>query len=312
MARRESDRRKAHLLPPLRPWQRALLYPLALVFAALSVVQAALDPLPKAVGYGCYGLAALFLAAGCLDLTAAVKDLIAAARDRIAALPLTSRIAAHPLARQVSGDYRLRTVVFSIPGAGADILFALTNGVAAVLSRSPWLGTLAAYYIVLSLMRVNAVVQAKQIAGMENGALRLQKEIGVYQKNSALFLCLAVTLAGMVALLEREVGGKTYPGLMIYAAAAYTFYKIIRAALHVVKVKRHRSPLVTILRKIGYVDACVSILTLQTAMFAAFLEEDRRQFARLMNGATGGAVCLLLAVFGVQGLLTAKRMKARN
>ncbi|MCD7927796.1 MAG: hypothetical protein LUF80_02885, partial [Oscillospiraceae bacterium] len=285
------------------PWQRALLYPLALVFAALSVVQAALAPLPEAVGYGCYGLAALFLAAGCLDLTTAVKTLTAAARDRIAA---------HPLANRVSGDYRLRTIVFSIPGAGADILFALTNGVAAVLSRSPWLGTLAAYYIVLSLMRVNAVVQAKQIAGMENGALRLQKEIGVYQKNSALFLCLAVTLAGMVALLEREVGGKTYPGLMIYAAAAYTFYKITRAALHVVKVKRHRSPLVTILRKIGYVDACVSILTLQTAMFAAFLEEDRRQFARLMNGATGGTVCLLLAVFGVQGLLTAKRMKARN
>ena len=113
----------------------------------------------------------------------------------------------------------------------------------------------------------------------------------------------------MVILLGHSQGGKSYPGFTIYAVAAYAFYKIIAAVIHMVKVKRQGSPLLTILRRVNYIDACVSILTLQTAMFASFSAEGEA-FMRTMNGMTGGIVSLMVLVLGILGVVLAKRMTA--
>ena len=59
--------------------------------------------------------------------------------------------------------------------------------------------------------------------------------------------------------------------------------------------------LLSITRRIGYIDACVSILTLQTAMFASFAEGEEA-FVKLMNGITGTAVCLMVLGLGIQGV----------
>lgn len=56
------------------------------------------------------------------------------------------------------------------------------------------------------------------------------------------------------------------------------------------------------IRDIGLVDASVSILTLQTAMFAAFSADDRK-LTVMMNGITGATVSLLILVFGIIYLL---------
>ena len=70
-------------------------------------------------------------------------------------------------------------------------------------------------------------------------------------------------------------GGKTYPGWTIYAAAGYSFTKIILAAVHVIRARKKKEQSWIVIRDIGLVDASVSILTLQTAMFAAFSSDDR-------------------------------------
>lgn len=80
--------------------------------------------------------------------------------------------------------------------------------------------------------------------------------------------------------------------------------------IHMVKVKRQGSPLLTILRRVNYIDACVSILTLQTAMFASFSAEGEA-FMRTMNGMTGGIVSLMVLVLGILGVVLAKRMTVK-
>ena len=295
-------RKKLPSMPKLRVWPRILLYIAMVVFATLALISAAYGPEKRFFQISIYVCAAATLFPGCwylfFDIRYGVKDVI---RTGIAANPYTSRVAA---------DYGLRTVVFAVPGVVSNIVFAIFNGVVGLVSHSAWFGSLAAYYILLCVMRLGAVQQARQLTGMSRSRDRVQKEIIIYRKNSILFILMAAVLGGMVVLLVLSQGGKNYPGLTIYAAAAYTFYRIIHSSINVVRVRKQNSPLLTIIRKIGYIDACVSILTLQSAMFASF-GGDQKMLIRVMNGMTGGVVCLIVFAVGIQGILAAGKMSRR-
>lgn len=201
---------------------------------------------------------------------------------------------------------RLRMILFAVPGTAGNIIFALMNGGTGLLSHSAWFGSLAAYYILLSIMRVRIVWQERKLGKLDQQE-RMENEIRIYRKNSILFLFMTVVMAGMVILLLNSQGGKEYPGFTIYAAALYMFYKMGAAIVHLIKERNRKSPMLMILRKVGYIDACVSMLTLQTAMFAAFGGE--RWFVIYMNGISGTVVCLMILGFGIQGIHSSGRMQ---
>lgn len=75
-----------------------------------------------------------------------------------------------------------------------------------------------------------------------------------------------------------------------------------------IKAGKRQSPLIMIIRKIGYIDACVSILTLQTAMFASF-GNAQEELAQMMNGTTGAIVSLFVLGMGIQGICSVKKLK---
>lgn len=298
---RKNSQFSRHLhLPRLRRRYRILLYLCMFIFSGLSLVQVALECFSFTQGIVIYVLAACSLFAGCAYL---VRDLRYEVREVI-----KPGIAANPYTSRVAGDYRLRTFVFAVPGLTGNVIYAVFNGVVGILSHSAWFGSLAAYYILLSMMRCGAVMQERKLSKILDSGERMKKEIKVYQKDSILFVLMAVVLGGMVVLLELSMGGKEYPGFTIYAAAAYTFYKIIKATIDVVKVRHRNSPLLMVVRKIGYIDACVSILILQTAMFASFAE-GQDEFIRIMNGATGAGVCLIVLGLGIWGIWNSRRLK---
>lgn len=189
-------------------------------------------------------------------------------------------IEANPFTRRIAGDYRYRTVMFAVPGMAMNVIFALFNGAIGIYSRSAWYGTLSAYYILLSVMRFLA--------------LRYNRKMSKGKHSEG--------------LLAEE--GKRYPGFLIYAVAAYTFYKTIISMINLIKVWKYKSPLLMAIRDIGYIDACVSVLSLQTAMFAAFGEEQE-SFIKFMNGITGSVVYLLVLCIGIYSIRSADRMKRK-
>lgn len=287
-------------LPILRLRYRLLLYFFMVLFSILAMIHVSLGCFSYLMGIACYILAACTLFPGVyyliFDIKHGIKEVI---KPGISSNPYTNRVAT---------DYRLRTILFAVPGLASNILFAIFNGITGFIGGSPWIGSLAAYYLLLSMMRIGAVKQEKKILKAEQEKERLKQEIAIYQKNSILFMFMAVVLGGMVVLLEALAGGKRYPGYTIYAAAAYTFYRIIMSTIQMVKVKKQKSPLLRILRKIGYVDACVSILMLQTAMFDSFGKEQG-EFIKLMNGVTGAVVTVLVLSLGIQGIYVSRKMK---
>ncbi len=137
MSKEETRTAKRPTLPKLSLWRQLLLYLLMLLFIALSLTNVRFGYMPEAVGLLCYMLSALSVAVGCYYLIADVSVRMANAAKR--------KIAAHPYANRVALDARLRTVVFTIPGLAANILFAACNAITGILAHSAWFISLAVY-----------------------------------------------------------------------------------------------------------------------------------------------------------------------
>ncbi len=60
---------------------------------------------------------------------------------------------------------------------------------------------------------------------------------------------------------------------------------------------------------IGYADACVSILSLQTAMFPSFGDIEINKMQTMMNKITGVILCMLVLEMGIYGVHKANKMK---
>lgn len=287
-------------IPVLRLRYRLLLYLVTALFVTLSLVQVVTEVLGHIVGIVIYAMAAITLLCACyylaVDLRYGIKEKVRVGID------------ANPFTHRMAGDYRYRTVMFAVPGLALNVVFALFNGVIGIYSRSAWYGTLSAYYILLSVMRFLAVRYDRRMAKREQNEELLAEEIFVYHKCGILFLIMTVALGGMVILMVCEEKGKRYPGFLIYAVAAYTFYKIAISVINLVKVRKFKSPLLMAIRDIGYIDACVSILSLQTAMFASF-GDGQEFFIKFMNGATGSVVCLFVLGIGSYSVHSANKMK---
>lgn len=290
---KQEKKKLSRYLPSLCLSYRILLYFVTIVCIILALLQAALACFPYLAGIAFYVLAALTLTASCYYITIHIKQGFGEI--------IKPAIAANPYTNKVTTDYRWRTILFVVPGMVSNIIFAVFNGVIGIISHSAWFGTLSAYYILLSVMRGGVVRQERKLVGIREKQEHMGRELSVYRRNSILFILMAVVLAGAVILLLNAQGGKDYPGLTIYAVATYTFYKIITSTIEVIRVGKRKSPLLSITKRIGYIDSCVSLLTLQTAMFASFADGEEG-LIKLMNGITGGVVCLIVLGLGIQGV----------
>lgn len=274
--------------------RKILLYLLVIIFAIISLACAIYHPCSQMVEIAVYAIAAVIALIGGLQLFSDIRVLI----KKI----MISKLNDNVYVTRLADDYRFRTFVFSTPGLISNVVFGLFNGIAGILYDSAWMGSMSAYYILLSIMRINAVQKERTIRNIHNEKYRKELEMIVYRKSSILFILIAVVLMGMVILLEVRQGGKCYDGIIIYAVATYTFYKIIMAVCHLFKASKQDSPLLMTVRKIGYIDACTSILTLQSAMFVSFAKQEKF-LPMVMNGITGTFVCIMVLGIGVHGIL---------
>lgn len=263
---------------------------LTTVFVALSLWNVVTEVLPRPADMVIYAFAGVCFFPSCTLWGRALYRLF-----HLVLIPFACR-ERHIQALQ--RDYRLMTVMFSLPGLIMGAIFAVFNGSVAVLTQSAWYASLATYYILLFVMRLSAVLYAKSIYVDRREREKELREWRVYQICGILLMVMSVALLGSVAILVMDGGGKNYPGFLIYAAAAFTFYKVIASAVSIGRAKRERAPLAIALRSIGHSEALVSLLSLQTAMFGQF-GQGKGELVSTMNAFTGLAVCLIVLGIGL-------------
>lgn len=197
-------------------------------------------------------------------------------------------------------DRVFRAGVGLYPGTAANFTYALFRGVTGALAGSVWSLSLAAYHLVLGVMRVLLLLDRRS-----GSAARERRG---YRRTAWLLLLLDLPMGGIAALTVVTDAGYHYPGYAIYVSAIYTFYMAALAAVNFVRFRRLGSPALSAAKAISLASAAMGMLGLQTAMLAAFSPGDAR-FRTAMNAATGGAVFAGVAALALAMLLRSKKQK---
>lgn len=217
--------------------------------------------------------------------------------------PLTLKLMKIPPVKRYFDDHIFKARVSLYLGLMINLAYIFMKLISGIYYRSLWLIALAVYYILLAVMRIFLVGYDIRHSFGEN----ILSELRRYRLIGILLLVMNLSLTVIVLLVVHQNKGFEYPGLLIYAMAMYAFYSAVLAIINIVRAGRHGSPAVSAAKAINLVAAMVSMLSLTTAMLAQFGGENDPEFRRIMTGAVGGGVCVL--VLGMAAFMIWKSTK---
>ena len=189
-----------------------------------------------------------------------------------------------------------RIYKLSLLSLAINIVFSAYNIVISCITRSWWMLTIGTYYAVLSVIRYTV--------------LRCKKENTAFIKRftGILLMVLSLTLAGTVVLASVQDRGTVYHEIVMISIAVYAFTKITLSSVNLAKSRRCSSAKVKTLRNISFADAFVSIFSLQRSMLVSFGEMAKGTI-KIMNIATGTAVCIIVALLGLNLIHSTRHSK---
>ena len=267
-----------------------LLPPLATVLISVPAFTAVIYVLVKNISGPLAYISYLASAYALVILGLGFPRIVRSAHRWIESHLLMKMILGAPLGRRYVEDVKFRTEVSLGIGFIINLLYIVMKMVSGIYYRSTWFIALAVYYMLLAVMRFLLLCRK----GWPEGKARQELELRRYRSCGIVLLFMNIALAGIVTFMVHQNRGYEYPGTLIYAMAAYSFYAVIIATINVVKFRRHGSPILSAAKAISLVAALVSILSLETAMLAQFGGEDDPLFRKVMTGATGGGVCVIV------------------
>ncbi len=268
---------------------------LAYILSALFIIAALLMLVFDYTGTALEYLAYLFFALAALGLSYSVYlGIRYTARLKTALILMLKRN--RYIARFLE-HYGFRTFVLALFGLLLNVAYSVFYAVGAVIGRSIWYGALAAYYLLLTAMRSVAVLYKGEAEGID---------IVKYRATGIFLTVMPLSLSPAIAQMVAEEGGYFWGGYMIYAVAAYTFWKLTISIINVIRARKNDDITVRAVRDIGLADSLVSILSLQSALLNSFGDGSGVAYA---NAATGTAVCALTLALGIYIIINSVKMK---
>ncbi len=208
---------------------------------------------------------------------------------------IKGNVLAHPLGNRYTTDPIYRAKISLNLSLGINLLYVAVNLLSWYLYHSWWFVCLAVYYAILSLMRFLLVryVHAHDIGCNRRGELHRSLVC------SYIMLLLNFFLSGAVLMMVYQNKGYTYHGILIYVMAMYTFYTTTTAIINLIRYRRLNSPVLSVTKVIAMAAALVSMLNLETAMFAEFGAEMATEHQHLMIMLTGAGISITVITMAV-------------
>ncbi len=200
-------------------------------------------------------------------------------------------------------EYDFRTFVAASCSLATSVVFAFYNGYLGLRHASLWYGTICVYYIVLVLLRGTVIAAAKIIS------VREQREYArnrVYLIVSAMLFILNICLVLPVSLMVRQQKPVNLTLVPAIAMAAYTTYRVVIASVNLRRRRRSSDSLVRLLRTIGFIDALVSILTLQNTLIMVSSNGGALELLP-MTAVTSGAVWAAVLLLSIAAIIKGSR-----
>ncbi len=270
---------------------KAIMVALVIVSAVLLTCIFALDFKDNIFAYLSYILSAYTMVTICLAVYKQIKKGIVVIESK------------NEHVKRYLNDLSFRTHVSLYTSLAINVIYAIAKFFSGIFYHSFWFGSIAVYYFCLAIMRFMLLRHAHRNAFGKNQIAEYKQ----YQICGAVLMVLNLALTGMVILVVTQNHTYSYPGTMIYAMGAYTFYNIITAVINVVKFRKQNSPALSAAKVINLASALVSMLALETAMLSQFGSGESPMFRRAMTSATGGFVCLVVLGMAVYMIVRATR-----
>ena len=210
----------------------------------------------------------------------------------------------HPLIHRYLTDRAFRTKVSLYLALGINLLYVGINLLSWHWNQSWWFVVLAVYYCVMAVMRFLLVRYVRKNA-IGSSITQEWKRARVC---AYILLLVNLSLSGAVLMILYRGRGYEYPGIMIYVMALYTFYSTIHSIVDIVKYRNAGSPVMSAAKIVSLSAALVSMLNLETAMFAQFGADMAMEDQRLMIILTGAGVSVCVVALSL--LLIVKAGKA--
>lgn len=215
----------------------------------------------------------------------------------------------NPLGHRYMTDRAFRTRISLYLSLGISLLYVGINLWSWHFSASWWFVVLAVYYSILAVMRFLLVryVRKNKIGSSILGEWKRSRIC------ACILLLINLSLSGAVLMILYGNRGYDYPGVLIYVMAAYTFYSTIHAIVDTIKYRALGSPVMSTAKIVSLSAALVSMLNLETAMFAQFggemALEDRRIFIILTGAGVSITVITLSVILIVKATKEIRREK---
>lgn len=206
----------------------------------------------------------------------------------------------HPLGNRYMTDASFKVRLSLITALTINLLYSAFKLVTGIYYSSLWIGAIAVYYILLSVMRFVLLrhMDKKQDAGMI-------AEYRSYRVTAILMMLINLTLSGIVLNMIVKNESAQYSDIYVITSATYTFYTLTVSIVDLVKYRKYKSPVMSASKAIRFAAAVVSLLSLEASMLVQFGDDEA--FRRLMLALTGAAVCVIVLSMSVYMIVHATK-----
>lgn len=283
-----------------------LIYFLTTIFVGTSLMMLFVDYsdnlLLSIVAYSSFGLAGITFSYSVYTIVVYAPGM----SGRVIALMQRNRII-----EALLNNWGFRTIATSTISFGMSVFSSVTNAYLGIVTKSIWFGALSAYYLFLALMRSGLLLYQRNKKDFEGEAIIRAKK---YTRCGVLLLILNVALSSAIAQMIFDDRSFEYKDWLIYAFAAYAFYKIIMSVRNAIKAQHQDDLTIRAIREINMVDAAVSILALQTALLHTFNDGSINiSHFNTITGCFVSAFSLALSVYMiVRGTKIIKEIRKNN
>ena len=210
-------------------------------------------------------------------------------------ITIKQKIYDNPLGNRYMTDRVFRTNLSLSAGFLISMLYVGINLWSWHALKSYWFLVLAVYYVIMAVMRF-LLVRYFRSRRIGSDLLREWKRS---RSCACILLLVNLSLSGAVLMILYQHRGYDYPGMMIYVMALYTFYALTMSIVDIVRYRKLGSPVMSTAKIVSLSAALVSLLNLETAMFAQFGGDMSPENQRIFIILTGAGVSITIVTLSV-------------
>lgn len=211
---------------------------------------------------------------------------------------INKKIHSNKYTNRLITDKQLKNNINLFSGTFFNIIYGIFKFITGFIYHSIWFGATGIYYLVLGFMKF---ALTKHVIKKSDK----NKQLTQYRNTGILMLFLNVTMVGMIVLMIKNGESAIYPGFIIYAQAAYTFYILTFAIINIIKYRKDHSPIVAASKSINLAASIMSLFILQVAMINEFGGDD--SFKSIINTITGSVTSFITIGIAIFMIINSKK-----